>query len=140
NQHILVYDLGGGTFDVSIIEIFEGVVEVKSSAGNNKLGGMDFDNAIVDWVVNEYEMIHGIHLYRVEGKTEQEVRALLKEEAERVKKSLSTQMSVRFMVPFVGIHKGAPITIDMEISRGQFEQLIQKLAVSTLHEVDTALK
>ncbi|HHT7188377.1 TPA: Hsp70 family protein [Bacillus cereus] len=140
NQHILVYDLGGGTFDVSIIEIFEGVVEVKASAGNNKLGGMDFDNAIVDWVVKEYEMIHGIHLYRVEGKTEQEVRALLKEEAERVKKSLSTQMSVRFMVPFVGIHNGAPVTIDMEISRGQFEQLIQKLAVSTLHEVDTALK
>ncbi|MGO5005916.1 Hsp70 family protein [Bacillus wiedmannii] len=140
NQHILVYDLGGGTFDVSIIEIFEGVVEVKASAGNNKLGGMDFDNAIVDWVVKEYEMIHGIHLYQIEGKSEQEVRLLLKEEAERVKKSLSNQMSVRFMVPFVGIHNGAPVTIDMELSRGQFEQLIQKLAASTLHEVDTALK
>lgn len=140
NQNILVYDLGGGTFDVSIIEMFDGIVEVKASAGNNKLGGMDFDNAIIDWVVKEYRNAYGIHLYELDNAEVGKVKASLKEEAERVKKSLSTQMSARFMVPFVGLHNNAPVAIDMELSRWQFEQLIQELALSTLKEVEKALE
>jgi molecular chaperone DnaK len=141
DQHILVYDLGGGTFDVSVVELFSGVVEVKASAGNNHLGGMDFDNAIVDWLVQKCKDEKGLDL--LSFGTEDELiqrKARIKEEAENVKKSLSTQSTARFNLPFIAMHNNAPVTIDYEITRSQFERLIKTKAESTLVEVDKALK
>ncbi|WHY87296.1 Hsp70 family protein [Neobacillus novalis] len=141
DQHILVYDLGGGTFDVSVVELFSGVVEVKASAGNNHLGGMDFDNAIVDWFVKKYKTEQGIDLFGFG--TEQELlqrKARLKVEAENVKKALSTQSSARLNLPFFAIYHNSPISIDEEITRTQFEKLINSLAESTLEQIDKVLK
>jgi molecular chaperone DnaK len=141
DQHILVYDLGGGTFDVSVVELFSGVVEVKASAGNNHLGGMDFDNAVVDWFIKKYKTEQGIDLLGFG--TEQELlqrKARLKVEAENVKKALSTQSSARLNLPFFAIYHNSPISIDEEITRTQFEKLINNLAESTLEQIDKALK
>ena len=141
DQHILVYDLGGGTFDVSVVELFSGVVEVKASAGNNKLGGMDFDNVLLDWVVQKFKDEKQIDLLIIG--TENEIiqrKARIKTEAENVKKALSTQNTARFNLPFIAIHNNAPISIEYEITRSQFEKLIKSLAESTLEQVDKALK
>lgn len=140
NQNILVYDLGGGTFDVSVVELFDGIVEVKASAGNNHLGGMDFDNAIVDWVERKFEQENGYSVFAEADDVEQLKRkALLKESAEKVKKILSSQMSTRMTTPFPGIHNNAPISIDYKLTRKEFENLIRDMAASTLKEIDKAL-
>jgi molecular chaperone DnaK len=141
DQNILIYDLGGGTFDVSVVEIFEGVVEVKASAGNNQLGGMDFDNAIVDWVVEQGKKHHDVDLLTL-GSPEEILQRKwrLKEEAEKAKKTLSNQVSAQINLPYVAIHNNLPISLDLEITRGEFEKLIKELADSTLVEVEKALK
>lgn len=140
DQHILVYDLGGGTFDVSVVEMFDGVVEVKASAGNNNLGGMDFDNAIVDWIVEKFERENGYSIYINADKNEELGRkAKLKAAAESAKKLLSSQFSTRIQLPFLGIHNNAPIGVDYEITRADFEKAIKEMANSTLNEVDKAL-
>ncbi|ADU31952.1 Hsp70 family protein [Evansella cellulosilytica] len=140
DQHILVYDLGGGTFDVSVVEMFEGVIEVKASAGNNHLGGMDFDNAIVDWVAEKFEQENGYSIFINAEESEQLSRtAKLKDVAEKAKKILSSQMSTRIQIPFLGIHNNAPIGVDYEITRADFEKIIKEKAQSTLVEVDKAL-
>lgn len=141
DQHILVYDLGGGTFDVSIVELFAGVVEVKASAGNNHLGGMDFDNALVDWLVQKYKDEKGIDLLGLG--TEDDIlqrKARIKQDAENVKKSLSSQSSARFNLPFIAMYNNSPISIDEEITRSHFEKLIKSQAESTLEQIDKALK
>lgn len=141
DQHILVYDLGGGTFDVSVVELFSGVVEVKASAGNNNLGGMDFDNAIVDWLVQKYKDDKGIDLFGFGSEDEiLQRKARIKTDAENVKKSLSTQSTAKFNLPFIAMHNNAPLSIDDEITRTQFEKLIHVDAESTLDQVDKALK
>ncbi|WP_078543755.1 Hsp70 family protein [Litchfieldia alkalitelluris] len=141
DQHILVYDLGGGTFDVSVVELFSGVLEVKSSAGDNRLGGMDFDNLLVDWLIQRYKDEHGVDLFSF-GTADEilQRKARIKAEAENVKKSLSTQNSAKFNLPFIAIHNNGPISIDMEITRSEFERVIRKLADSTFEQVDKALK
>lgn len=141
DQNILVYDLGGGTFDVSVVEMFAGVVEVKASAGNNNLGGMDFDNAIVDWVAQKFEQQNGYSLYvNADQKEEYKRKAMIKDAAEKTKKQLSSQMSTRIQLPFLGIHNNAPIGVDLELTRSEFERIIKDLANSTIVEVDKALK
>lgn len=140
DQNILVYDLGGGTFDVSVVELFDGVVEVRASAGNNNLGGMDFDNALVDWVVDEFKKEKGIDLLQLGSEDEiLQRKARIKVEAEKTKKTLSTQNSAKINLPFIAIDNNMPISIDYEITRAQFEKLIKEMAESTLKEVDKAL-
>ncbi|MDX6153934.1 Hsp70 family protein [Marinococcus sp. PL1-022] len=140
NQHLLVYDLGGGTFDVSIVEMFNGVLQVKSSAGNNELGGMDFDKKIVDWITETFEKEKGFNVYVDADESEQLRReALLKEAAEKAKKTLSAQTVAKIQIPFLGIHENAPISIDLELSRAEFEKLIDPLVKLSMKEVEKAL-
>ncbi|MFJ5768906.1 Hsp70 family protein [Psychrobacillus sp. NPDC093180] len=141
NKNILVYDLGGGTFDVSVVELFSGVIEVKASAGNNKLGGMDFDNLIVEWLLQKYKDESGLDLLKI-GLDEEILQrtARLKLEAENVKKTLSTQQFAKFNLPFIAINGNNPISLDYEITRSQFENMIREKVESTFAEVDKALK
>ncbi|WP_078553888.1 Hsp70 family protein [Bacillus alkalicellulosilyticus] len=140
DQHILVYDLGGGTFDVSVVELFDGVVEVKASAGDNNLGGMDFDNTLADYVINEFKKEKGIDLLSIGSEDEiLQRKARIKEEAENVKKTLSTQTTASFTLQYIAIHNNMPLSLDLEISRTQFERLIRDKAESTLEHVEKAL-
>ncbi|AKP76062.1 Hsp70 family protein [Priestia aryabhattai] len=141
DQHILVYDLGGGTFDVSVVELFSGVLEVKASAGNNTLGGMDFDNLLVDWLIDKYKSEHNVDLLEIGTDLEKlQRKARMKAEAENVKKTLSTQSMGRFNLPFIAFLNNAPVSIEYEITRSEFERIIKKLATLTLEQVDKALK
>ncbi|MDO4294482.1 MAG: Hsp70 family protein [Eubacteriales bacterium] len=121
-SYVLVYDLGGGTFDVTLLEMFEGVLEVKASAGDNQLGGKDFDEALMDWLRNRFEEEHGIGL-------EGDIRAMarLKEEAERCKIALSSQESVTVQLPVLAQKDGVPCGLETTVTRELFESLIQKL-------------
>ena len=141
NQYILVYDLGGGTFDVSVVEMFDGVIEVKATAGNNKLGGMDFDLKIVEWIMNKFEEKNGYSLLvNADNQELLKRKALLKETAEKVKKILSSQFTARIHIPFLGIYNQTPISVELEMTRAEFEKLIFDLAESTLESVDEALQ
>jgi molecular chaperone DnaK len=140
-QHVLIYDLGGGTFDVSVVEIFEGVLEVKASAGNNHLGGMDFDNAIMDWIVAKVKEEHDYDLLQEGSSVEITVRKnRMKVEAERAKKALSGTVSTLINLPFIAMKNGVPFSVNLELSRNEFELLIREMAMSTLAEVDKALQ
>src|SRR5690625_4701755 len=139
-QHILIYDLGGGTFDVSLVELFEGVVDVQASGGNNKLGGTDFDNVIVEYIVEQFEKQHQINLLTEGAEKELHLRKnRLKEEAERVKKLLSTQVSAKISIPMIMMKDGMPLTVDLDLSRIDFEKMIQRFADSTMEVVDQVL-
>lgn len=135
-QTILVYDLGGGTFDVSILELGDGVFEVKSTNGNNHLGGDDFDQAIIDYIVEEFEKENDIDL------TEDKMAMQrLKEAAEQAKKNLSGTLSTNISAPFIAKDKdGEPLHVDMTLTRAKFEDLISDLVESTLEPVKKALK
>ena len=135
-QTILVYDLGGGTFDVSILELGDGVFEVKSTNGNNKLGGDDFDKRIIDYIVEEFEKENDIDL------TEDKMAMQrLKEAAEQAKKNLSGTLSTTISAPFIAKNEdGEPVHIDMTLTRAKFEDLISDLVESTLEPVRKALK
>ena len=134
-QFVLVYDLGGGTFDVSVLELFEGVLDVKASAGNNHLGGADFDAALVDSLAAVALAQHGIDL-----KKDPKARARLKAAAEAAKIELSTLPSTVVNVPFVAIKDGEPVSLEVEITREKFESLVGALLRSTMVPVETALK
>ncbi|WP_456279024.1 Hsp70 family protein [Bacillus sp. AK128] len=141
NQHILVYDLGGGTFDVSVVEIFEGVVEVKASAGDNNLGGVDFDNALTDWIIQNFKQQEGIDLNTLDTQVDiNQRKTRIKLEAENIKKSLSSQSTVNINIPFIAMYNNAPISINMNITRDEFEDLIKEMALKTIAEVDKALE
>ena len=135
-QTILVYDLGGGTFDVSILELGDGVFEVKSTNGNNKLGGDDFDQRIIDYIVEEFEKENDIDL------TEDKMAMQrLKEAAEQAKKNLSGTLSTTISAPFIAKNEdGEPLHVDMNLTRAKFEDLISDLVESTLEPVKKALK
>ncbi|WP_042459999.1 Hsp70 family protein [Neobacillus dielmonensis] len=140
DMNILVYDLGGGTFDVSVVEIFDGVVEVKASAGDNHLGGVDFDNALADWIIDNYKKQEGIDLYSIGTAHEiNQRRARIKLEAENIKKNLSVQKTASINLPFIAIHNNAPISINTSITREEFEDLIRDMILKTMNEVDKAL-
>ena len=135
-QTILVYDLGGGTFDVSILELGDGVFEVKSTAGNNHLGGDDFDQRIIDYLVEEFEKENHIDL------TEDSMAMQrLKEVAEKAKKDLSGMVSTQVSAPFIAKGEdGEPLHLDMTLTRAKFEDLISDLVESTLDPVRKAIK
>ncbi len=135
NQTILVYDLGGGTFDVSILELGDGIFEVKSTAGNNKLGGDDFDNCLMDYIIDEFKKENGIDLRK-----DKLAMQRLKEISEKAKKDLSGMTSTQVSAPFISQGEDGPLHIDMTISRAKFEDLIRDLVDSTLEPVRKALK
>ncbi len=135
-QTILVYDLGGGTFDVSILELGDGVFEVKSTSGNNKLGGDDFDERIMDYLVSEFKKENGIDLSK-----DKMAMQRLKEVSEKAKKELSGMVSTQVSAPFITQGKdGEPLHLDMTLTRAKFEDLISDLVESTLDPVRKALK
>ena len=135
-QTILVYDLGGGTFDVSILELGDGVFEVKSTNGNNHLGGDDFDNRIIDYLVEEFEKENDIDL-----RDDDMAMQRLKEVAEKAKKDLSGMVSTQVSAPFIAKGEdGEPIHLDMTLTRAKFEDLISDLVESTLEPVRKAIK
>lgn len=134
-QKILVYDLGGGTFDVSIIEIGDSLIEVLSTAGDNHLGGDDFDQRIVDWVVRDFKRLHHYDLYK-DSTALQRVR----EEAENAKKALSSASTVTINIPFIATDKGTPLHLETELSRNTFNELIRDLVDRTAAPVQQALQ
>ena len=132
---ILVYDLGGGTFDVSILELGDGVYEVKSTSGNNKLGGDDFDNRISDYLVSEFKKENGIDL-----STDKMAMQRIKDAAEKAKKDLSGVTSTQISLPFISQGDNGPLHLEMNLTRAKFEDLISDLVESTLDPVRKALK
>ena len=135
-QTILVYDLGGGTFDVSILELGDGVFEVKATNGNNHLGGDDFDQRIIDYLVTEFKKENGVDLSK-----DKMAMQRLKEVAEKAKKDLSGVTSTQISAPFITQGSdGGPLHLDVTLSRAKFEDLISDLVESTLEPVKKALK
>ena len=134
-EKILVYDLGGGTFDVSILDIGDGVFEVLSTSGNNKLGGDDFDQKIIDYLVEEFKKENDIDL------TEDKMAMQrLKDAAEKAKKDLSGVSSTNISLPFIAQGEDGPVHLEMSLSRAKFEDLTEDLMNSTLKPVRKALK
>ena len=134
-QHkIMVFDLGGGTFDVSILEIGDGVFEVLSTRGNNRLGGDDFDEVLMNYMISEFKKENGIDLSK-------DVTAMqrLKDAAEKAKKELSTTMTTNVNLPFITAVDGAPVHLNMDIKRAKFEELASDLIDKTLVPVREAL-
>ena len=135
-QTILVYDLGGGTFDVSILELGDGVFEVKSTNGNNKLGGDDFDKKIIDYIIKEFKKENDIDL-----EDDKMAMQRLKEVAEKAKKDLSGMKETQISAPFIAKDEdGEPVHLDMTLTRAKFEDLIRDLVESTIDPVKKALK
>ena len=134
-QTILVYDLGGGTFDVSILELGEGVFEVKSTAGNNKLGGDDFDDLIINYLVENFKKENGIDLSK-----DKMAMQRLKEVAEKAKKDLSGVNSTQISCPFITQGSDGPLHLDTTLTRAKFEDLVRDLVEGTLTPVRNAMK
>ncbi len=132
---ILVYDLGGGTFDVSILEIGDGVFEVKSTNGNNKLGGDDFDDRIMDYLVAEFKKENGVDLSK-----DKMAMQRLKDAAEKAKKDLSGVVSTQISLPFISQGTDGPLHMELNLTRAKFEDLIKDLVESTLEPIKKALK
>lgn len=136
NDHtILVYDLGGGTFDVSVLELGDGVFEVKATSGNNKLGGDDFDDRVIDYLVDEFKKSHGIDL-----KYDKMAMQRLKEAAEKAKCELSTVTTSNINLPFITANENGPQHLDISLSRAKFDELTADLVDKTMGPTDTALK
>ena len=134
-QKIMVYDLGGGTFDVSIIEIGDGVIEVLATAGDNKLGGDDFDNVITDYMLSEFKAKEGVDL-----STDKMAMQRLKEAAEKAKKELSAATTTNINLPFITATADGPKHFDMDLTRAKFDELTASLVDKTSGPVQTALK
>ena len=134
NQTILVYDLGGGTFDVSILEIGDGLFEVKSTAGNNHLGGDDFDKVVMDYIVAEFKKEHGIDL-----SGDKMAMQRIKDAAEKAKKDLSGMSTTNINLPFISQTADGPVHLDMNLSKAKFEDLCRDLFDSTMEPVRKAL-
>ena len=136
NLHtILVYDLGGGTFDVSILELGDGVYEVKSTSGNNRLGGDDFDQKIIDYLVDTFKKENGIDLSKDKMATQR-----LKDAAEKAKKDLSGMSSTQISLPFISQGEDGPLHLEVNLTRAKFEDLCRDLFDSTIDSVKKALK
>ena len=133
-QRIMVYDLGCGTFDVSIIEIGEGVIEVLATAGDNKLGGDDFDNAITQYMLDEFKKAEGIDL-----SGDKMAMQRLKEAAEKAKKELSSATTTNINLPFITANQDGPKHFDMNLTRAKFDELTADLVDRTKGPVNTAL-
>ena len=134
-QTILVYDLGGGTFDVSILELGDGVFEVKATSGNNRLGGDDFDARITDYLVSEFKKEHGIDLSK-----DTMAMQRIKDAAEKAKKDLSSMTTTQISLPFIAQNDEGPVHMDITLTKAKFEDLCRDLFDSTLEPVRKALK
>ena len=132
---VLVYDLGGGTFDVSILDLGDGVFEVKSTAGNNHLGGDDFDQRIMDYLVSEFKKENGVDL-----SNDKMAMQRIKDAAEKAKKDLSGMMSAEISIPFIAQSAEGPLHLNVTLNRAKFEDLNKDLFDSTLDAVRKALK
>lgn len=133
-QKVLVFDLGGGTFDVSILDLADGTFEVLSTSGDNHLGGDDFDNVIVDWMTDQFRKENGIDL-------RQDRMALqrMKEAAEKAKKELSSSQTVNVNLPFITVNADGPLHLDMDITRAKFDQLTSGLVQRTIDPMKKAM-
>ncbi len=135
NQNILVFDLGGGTFDVSILEIGDGVFEVKATSGNNKLGGDDFDNKIIDWLVEEFKRDNGMDL-----RNDKMAMHRLKEAAEKAKHELSAAMSTELNIPYITATGEGPLHLEQTLTRAKFNEMTADLVEKTMGPLRRALK
>lgn len=135
NETILVFDLGGGTFDVSILEVGDGVFEVKSTSGDTRLGGDNFDKAVVDWMADEFKKDYGIDLRK-----DKQALQRLTEAAEKAKTELSSMMETHINLPFITADASGPRHLDMKLTRAKFEDLIHELLDRLKGPVETALK
>jgi len=134
-QKIMVYDLGGGTFDVSIIEIGDGVIEVLATNGDTRLGGDDFDNVIVDYMLSEFKRTEGVDL-----SNDKMAMQRLKEAAEKAKKELSTATTTNINLPFITATNEGPKHFDMNLTRAKFDELTHDLVERTVTPVNNALR
>ena len=130
----MVYDLGGGTFDVSVIEIGDGVIEVLSTAGNNRLGGDDFDQKIVDYIVNDFKAANGVDL-----SADKMALQRVKEAAEKAKKELSSATTTNINLPFISMNASGPLHLDMNLTKAKFDELTHDLVEKTAEPVTRAL-
>ncbi|MBE6183975.1 molecular chaperone DnaK [Heyndrickxia ginsengihumi] len=135
DQTILVYDLGGGTFDVSILELGDGVFEVRATAGDNKLGGDDFDQVIIDYLVEEFKKENGIDLSKDKMALQR-----LKDAAEKAKKDLSGVTSTQISLPFITAGEAGPLHLEVNLTRAKFEELSSSLVERTMGPTRQALK
>ena len=135
NSKVMIYDLGGGTFDVSILEISDGVFEVLATNGNNMLGGDDFDKKLMDYMAEEFRKAHGVDLTK-----DKMAMQRLKEAAEKAKIELSGTMSTTVSLPFISMTDAGPVHLDMEITRQKFEALIADLVEKTAEPMRLAMK
>ncbi len=135
DQHILVFDLGGGTFDVSVLQLGKGVFEVKATAGNNHLGGDDFDNLLVRWLVENFQSQENIDLA-----SDRMAIQRLREAAEKAKIELSSLISTSINLPFIAADETGPKHLELELTRAKFEELTRELVEKTLEPVQQSLK
>ena len=133
-QKILVYDLGGGTFDVSVLDINDGVIEVLATAGNNRLGGDDFDKCVCDYILQEFKKAEGMDLSR-DAAAMQRVR----EAAEKAKKELSSALTTEITLPYIAVKRGEPKHLQMSLTRAKFNELTNHLVQATLDPVYQAV-
>jgi len=134
-EKVLVFDLGGGTFDVSVLEISDGVIEVISTAGNNHLGGDDFDNEVINWLVTEFKKETGLDL-----SNDKMAYQRLKDAAEKAKKELSTLMETSISLPFITMDATGPKHLEMKLTRAKFNDLTRHLVEATQGPTKTALQ
>ncbi len=134
-QKVLIFDLGGGTFDVSVLELGDGVFEVLATSGNNRLGGDDFDNRIMDWIVSEFKAAEGVDL-----STDKMAMQRIKEAAEKAKIDLSGVTKTKISLPFITMANGAPKHLDLELTRAKFDALTEDLVRKTVIPTEQALK
>ena len=135
DQKVMVYDLGGGTFDVSIIEMGDGVQEVLATAGNNRLGGDDFDQRVIDWIADEFKKSEGVDL-----RGDKMAMQRLKEAAERAKIELSNVTTSTINLPFIGMNSdGTPLNLEMTLTRAKFNELTADLVEATMGPVRQAI-
>jgi len=135
DQTILVFDLGGGTFDVSLLEIGEGVIEVKATSGDNHLGGDDWDNAVVDWLVNKFKASTGVDLTK-----DKMAMPRIREAAERAKIELSSSSSTAINLPYITVQDGNPVFLDETLTRAEFEKITADLLERTKAPFNNVIK
>lgn len=133
-QKVLIFDLGGGTFDVSILELGDGVFEVLATAGNNRLGGDDFDKRVMDWVVEEYKASTGVDLVK-----DKMAMQRIKEASEKAKIDLSGVTKAKISLPFIAMNNGVPMHLEMDITRAKFDALTEDLVKATLQPMQQSL-
>lgn len=134
-SHILIYDLGGGTFDVTLLEMFDGVLEVKASSGDNSLGGKDFDERIMDYLIKEFKEKEGLNLRKIAA-----AMVRLKEEAQKAKIALSIEETYHVVLPFIAEKNGQALSLEQRITRSMFEEMTADLLERTHRPIEVVLE